>query len=120
MNTQKQKAIAPQSCGGGDTPSGVALRHRATKTSVPIHSSSSSKPFQRSGSNHPCPICGQTKDGDCSWNGEVYLCHSHVDVDAKTSGYVYRGAKDIRSLPSHERDRKRQLVASYSSQLMSA
>ncbi|MEB3230197.1 MAG: hypothetical protein VKJ64_04250, partial [Leptolyngbyaceae bacterium] len=66
MNTQKQKAIAPQSCGGDD---------RLSQTSS-SHSSPSSKAFQRSGSNHPCPICGRTKDSDCSWNDEVYFCHT--------------------------------------------
>lgn len=51
--------------------------------------------FKRSGKSQPCPICGRTKDGDCCWNDEVYLCHTYVDQDACTPGYTYRGCKDI-------------------------
>ena len=48
--------------------------------------------FIRSSNSRPCPICGRIKDGDCCWNDDVFLCHTHVDDDAEIPGYVYRGA----------------------------
>lgn len=48
--------------------------------------------FQRSNRHKPCPICNRTKDADCSWNDEVFLCHTYVDQDAGVSEYIYRGA----------------------------
>jgi hypothetical protein len=48
--------------------------------------------FIYSGRNRPCPICDRTKDGDCRWNDNVFLCHTHVDADAGIERYIYRGA----------------------------
>lgn len=53
--------------------------------------------FQRSRRHNPCPICGRTKDSDCSWNDEVFLCHEYVDGDAGIPGYIYRGATKDRN-----------------------
>ncbi len=56
---------------------------------------STAQSFTRSGRNNPCPVCGRTKDQDCSWrDGEVIFCHTHIDQDAHVPGYVYRGTKD--------------------------
>lgn len=31
--------------------------------------------FVRSSKRTPCPICGRTKDADCSWTTDLILCH---------------------------------------------
>jgi hypothetical protein len=84
VNTPQQKATAPNDSGGD----------RQNVFSSSSYSSRSSQ-YQHSGQGNPCPICGRTKDGDCRWNDEVVLCHTHVDHDAQVSGYVYRGVEDI-------------------------
>lgn len=61
-------------------------------STVPNSNSSYNGKFHRSGRYKPCPICGRTKDQDCSWNDDVKLCHTYVDHDANVSGYTYRGA----------------------------
>jgi hypothetical protein len=40
-----------------------------------------SSDFRRSGKNRPCPICGRTKDGDCSISndGNWVGCHTYID-----------------------------------------
>lgn len=81
---KQQKAIAPATLGSD----------RLNQTSSVTYSSHFPK-FQYSGRGNPCPICDRTKDGDCRWNDEVVLCHTHVDRDAQIEGYVYRGGKDI-------------------------
>jgi hypothetical protein len=83
MSNVQQKAIAPS----------VQAGDRSQISFNP--DSSRSEHFQHSGRNRPCPICSRTKDGDCRWNDEVVLCHTHVNQDACTPGYVYRGCKDI-------------------------
>jgi hypothetical protein len=45
-----------------------------------------------SGKSRPCPICDRTKDADCRWNDNVFLCHTHIGTDAGIEGYIYRGA----------------------------
>lgn len=69
-------------------------RARLNQTSNASYSSDSPK-FQHSGQGNPCPLCHRTKDGDCRWNDEVVLCHTHAERDAQVPGYVYRGPKDI-------------------------
>lgn len=66
--------------------------------------------YNRSGQHNFCPICGRVKDGDCRWNIEVALCHTHIDQDAGISGYVYRGATTDRLwgqyFPAEESEKK--------------
>lgn len=82
--TNKQKAIVPEDTGSD----------RSSKINISSHSSYSPK-FLHSGKGKPCPICDRIKDGDCRWNDEVVLCHTHKDRDAEIFGYVYRGVKEI-------------------------
>ncbi|MBW4486140.1 MAG: hypothetical protein KME14_26765 [Tildeniella torsiva UHER 1998/13D] len=82
--TRKQKTIAPI------TPGSDRLDENTFDSN-----SSHSRRLQQSGKGKPCPICDRTKDGDCRWNNEVVLCHTHKDRDAQIQGYVYRGVKDI-------------------------
>ena len=41
-----------------------------------------SERFIRSSKRRPCPICGRTKDADCSWaeDGSVVFCHHPVNL----------------------------------------
>ena len=41
-----------------------------------------SERFIRSSKRRPCPICGRTKDADCSWaeDGSVVVCHHPVNL----------------------------------------
>lgn len=69
------------------------LHHQQWNGSTVSNPNSSSKgKLRKSGRHNPCPICNRTKDDDCRWNDEVFLCHTYVDQDACVPGYVYRGA----------------------------
>lgn len=51
--------------------------------------------FATSSRKKPCPVCDRTKDGDCriSQNGELVLCHSHIEGKKgdTINGYVWIG-----------------------------
>ncbi len=51
-----------------------------------------------SSSKHPCPVCNRTKDGDCrtSQDGNLVLCHSHVEGNRgdTINGYIWIGSID--------------------------
>lgn len=85
MGDAQQKAIVSFNRGGD----------RSQIINISSSNSNRKEHFQRSGKNKPCPVCGRTKDGDCRWNREVALCHTHTDQDACTPGFIYRGSKDI-------------------------
>ncbi len=61
-------------------------------STVSNSNSSRNGKFHRSGRYNPCPICNRTKDADCSWNDQGFFCHTYIDQDANTPGYIYRGA----------------------------
>jgi putative DNA primase/helicase len=51
----------------------------------------------RSGKNNPCPVCGRTKDSDCSWypDSKTVLCHSYQDgVGHDEAKWHYTGQTD--------------------------
>jgi hypothetical protein len=46
--------------------------------------------YIRSSRRNPCPVCGRTKDGDCSWNENLVLCHTYIDGNDDIKGCKYR------------------------------
>ncbi len=62
--------------------------------SFPIQSVKHSD-FNHSGARQPCPVCGRTKDRDCSWTKDEYrvLCHTYVkeSAPATINGYQFTG-----------------------------
>lgn len=47
----------------------------------------------RSGKSSPCPVCGRTKDADCSWyeDGQTVLCKTYSDGSTIPDGWEYLG-----------------------------
>lgn len=76
------------------------------------HTSLNNSSWTRSGRHSPCPICGRTKDQDCTWKDDIKLCLTYIDQDAEASSYVYRGAtKDGmwgQYFPQEEKQHRRQ------------
>ena len=54
--------------------------------------------FIKSSNQNPCPVCGRTKDSDCSWypDGETVMCKTYVDGSGHDSiKWHYNGVNEL-------------------------
>jgi predicted P-loop ATPase len=65
---------------------------KGDRSSDVMHLHNSHSKLNHSGKNAPCPICGRTKDRDCSWTDDqgMVLCHTHANDPKPVPGYQFR------------------------------